>query len=261
MLDMLKALEDDDLRADWESTLSVLSLDAAHPFWKDLALGFKHEAEVFAAVRRFVTDRDMMTMDETDEDYPKAVRDRCWMLFGEIGLLEGEGPVRALWNWFEVAGRMEPKWHWMWRILLYLYDGPAGGELLGRGMPRGKAEKLLELSFMWSDWVDDLEKRIDAAGEKPPSAWDKNQTVTFQLETDTESRPFDALQEMIERPHFDKIWTKVMALLTPKEMDILLRWGKARYALIEDPKAKEELGDYALSAHDALIPPEMRTRN
>ncbi|HUB09985.1 MAG TPA: hypothetical protein VMB50_23480 [Myxococcales bacterium] len=260
MLDLLKALEDDDLRADFESTMSVLSLDAARSFWKDLGLGLKDEDAAFAAVRRFVEARDELALLE-DDDYPEQVRWLAWTLFGEIGVVEGEARVRALWNWFEVAGRMEPKWHWMWRILLYLYDGAAGGELLGRGMPRAKAEKLLEISFVWSDWVDDLEKRIDAEGEKPATAWDKHQNTLFQLETETENRPYDALQEMIERPRFDKLWTKVMALLSPKEMDILLRWGKARYALVEDPKAKEELGEYALSASDALIPPEMRTRN
>ncbi|MHB8420079.1 MAG: hypothetical protein ACYDCL_18545 [Myxococcales bacterium] len=260
MLDMLKALEDDHLRADFESTMSVLSLDAARPFWKDLGLGFKDETAAFEAVRRFVEERDELALLE-DEDYDKDVRALAWKLFGELGIVEGEAKVRGLWNWFEVAGRMEPKWHWMWRILLYLYDGVSGGELLGRGVPRAKAEKLLEISFIWSEWVDDLEKRIDAEGAKPATAWDKQQTSQFQMETETENRPYDALQEMIERPRFDKLWTKVMALLTPKEMDILLRWGKARYALIEDPKAKEELGDYALSASDALIPPEMRTRN
>jgi hypothetical protein len=260
MLDLLKALEDDDLRADFESTMSVLSLDAAKPFWKDLSLGLKDEDAAFAAVRRFVEARDDAALLEED-DCPEQVRALAWTLFGEIGIVEGEARVRALWNWFEVAGRMEPKWHWMWRILLYLYDGAAGGELLGRGMPRAKAEKLLEISCVWSDWVDDLEKRIDAEGEKPATAWDKHQNALFQMETETENRPYDALQEMIERPRFDKLWTKVMALLTPKEMDILLRWGKARYALVEDPKAKEELGEYALSASDALIPPEMRTRN
>jgi hypothetical protein len=260
MIDILKALQDDDLRGDWEQILVLLSLDATRPFWGDLRIQLKDPDAVFAAMRRFVEAQNNLAMDG-DDNYAEEVRWLSWRLLGDIGLVEGEETVHVLWNWFETAGRPEAKWHWMWRILLYLFDGVSAGELLGRGVPRAKAEKLLRISADWSDLVDELQGRLEKAEVLPKSKWDKLQDTMFQLETETDYEVFGGLQEALERPHFDRFWARVVDLLSPKEMESLVRWGKARYALIESPKDKEKLGDLALQANDALVPPELRTRN
>jgi hypothetical protein len=128
-------------------------------------------------------------------------------------------------------------------------------------VPRAKAEKLLRISADWSDLVDELQGRLEKAEVLPKSKWDKLQDTMFQLETETDYEVFGGLQEALERPHFDRFWARVVDLLSPTEMESLVRWGKARYALIESPKDKEKLGDLALQAKDALVPPELRTRN
>ncbi len=262
MLDILKALHESEVRESWEATLELLSLDRARPFWKDLGLPLKDPDEAFAAVRRFISSRESLDMDMTEDDDEAKLLWRSWRFLGELGLSQGEAAVRALWDWAQASGENEPRWHWMWRILLYHLGKETPADIESWAIPAKKAGPLIAIGGEWVRWIDDLEARLERAKQEKKTTWDETRNSEYQFANDDdEGDLFDALQVALEWIPFDRHWARVVALLSPDEMEALIRWGKARYADLQDPESDEEPDELALTPKDAIVPLEMRMRN
>lgn len=247
----------------WQLGLAVLSLDRTRPFWDEMGLRFRHPNEVQSAVRRFVRAQQELPGHEDSQTYGAKIRTLTRRLLSEIAELEGDGPALGLWNWFLTAYAEEPKWHWMWRILLYHLQGEA--PLICRSA-KPKARQLALLAESWADFVREVEARSQLARQAPLGRWDKLQYAIAQTDV-PQYEPLDQVVEALERVAFDRHWAELVQLLGLPEMERLVRWGRETYAEIEqfrddESRALDEiLGERALAVRDAIVPPEWRTRN
>lgn len=262
---VLEELRDASQSSLWQMALAMLSLDRVRPFWGELGLRFQHQDETIGAFRRFVSAEQEFPGSGQSRTYVQRLCTLTRRLFAELAEVEGEEAALGLWNWFQTAFTDEPKWHWMWRILLYRLHGETA---LRQGTRREQARRLTELSDRWSDVVRDLEIRIAHLQKKPMAGWDAQLYRDAQRDC-AEYDPLDKLEEALERTAFDRLWAEVTQLLGPREMERLIQWGRTTYAEIQEERKQDEeqrrideiLGDRKLAARDAVVPPEWRVRN
>ncbi|MHB1845316.1 MAG: hypothetical protein ACYCWW_10845 [Deltaproteobacteria bacterium] len=253
----LQALGSTGERAEWRLALQFLALDRVLPLWRELGLEFQAPGMVLEAFRRFVRAERRIAYDDDDPAYAKKMRQLTEKLLAELSEIGGPEAARSLCMWFETSYAGEPKWHWMWRILLFHLTPDEGEELARRGMPAEKAKEIVQLGERWRASVDSIEMAITRAKTGPLSPWDRTEYRRSKAEYE-EYDPVDGLLEALERPRFDRLWSRAIALLTPREVDLLIAWGR-EYAQGLD------LGSGPLAARlsptDAEIPKGWRIRN
>jgi hypothetical protein len=70
-----------------------------------------------------------------------------------------------------------------------------------------------------------IETGIEKADAEPLRAWD-DEAYKFYRREDDEASPLLRLMFLLQEILFDEIWWKIVAALTPAELDELQRWGQ-----------------------------------
>ena len=116
----------------------------------------------------------------------------------------------------------------------------------------------------FADGVREIELRVDALRSQPRSRWDAARFAYLGGTSKDDWDPLYTLSEAMDRLSFDRLWAEVVALLTLREMDSLVRWGREHAADLESAKDESGrasdavLGPRALQVRDAIIPLELR---
>ncbi len=254
----LEAFAEASERVEWRLALQYLALDRVMPLWPELGLSFRLPGLVLEAFRRFVRAERRLPDDGDRPVYARKVRRLTEKLLAEIAEQGGPEEARALCAWFEAACAHEPKWHWMWRILLFHLTRDEGEELRRRGLPEEKALEIVQIGERWRASVDSIESAISRAKQEPLTPWDRNEYRRSQAEV-ADYDPVDGLLEAFERPRFDRLWARVIGLLDAREVNLLVAWGKDFAAGIEFDQAVPPAA--RLSPSDAEIPVGWRVLN
>ena len=223
--------------AKWHLIFTLLSLDAAAPFWKEMGLELRQSATLRELSRSFVRQyraiQGRVAADTTS--HLEAWQEQFQESMDRIEETMSAEVARAIEDWgsstFRYGDELDGQ-AFMWRRLLRRLAGisnlafPCGPMELSDE----KTQMLAEIVRRHLDRPEDTEERIAEAERRAKSAWDESVFGTY-----TGGSPMDWVASTIGFVKTRAVWREIEGALDREEIAALLDWARRQAVAMEMP--------------------------